>query len=98
MATLLYKTPGTKSGDWYVPSHSELDMIFRNKDVINSARSSERLEEIADFFYFTCNEDSDVDCEVYDMESGNTYIASKRLAKIKGQEETCALAFLQMTE
>ena len=77
MATLFFKTPGTKSGDWYVPSINELRKVYENKDVINSARSTERLEELADFYYYSCAEDSDVDCLIFDMDASGEYVAGK---------------------
>lgn len=35
----VYKTLGTKSGDWYLPSCGELYSIYINKNIINSVRS-----------------------------------------------------------
>ena len=35
-----YSTPGTKSGDWYLPSVGELYQIYANKTVINEKRTA----------------------------------------------------------
>ena len=32
-----YKTDGTKAGDWYLPAMGELNAIYQNKDVLNTA-------------------------------------------------------------
>ena len=32
-----YKTEGTKAGDWYLPAGGELNAIYQNKDVLNTA-------------------------------------------------------------
>ena len=35
-----YSTPGTKSGDWYLPSIGELYQIYANKTAINEKRTT----------------------------------------------------------
>ncbi len=32
-----YKTEGTKAGDWYLPAAGELNIIYQNKDVLDTA-------------------------------------------------------------
>ena len=56
-------------------------------------------QELADFFYFSSLEESDVDAVILDMYDGdNDCLISKRISKYNGIEETCAIGFIQVSE
>jgi hypothetical protein len=96
---LLYKTLGTKSGQWYIPAPDELKNLYENKDIINNKRTQNGFQELADFFYFSSLEESDVDAVILDMYDGdNSCLISKRISKYNGMEETCAIGFIQVIE
>ena len=96
---LLYKTLGTKSGQWYIPAPDELKSLYDNKDIINNKRTQNGFQELADFFYFSSLEESDVDAVILDMYDGdNSCLISKRISKYNGMEETCAIGFIQVSE
>ena len=57
-----YSTPGTKSGDWYLPMPGELYQIYANKTAIYEKRTvikGSGLEESTS--YWSSREDSSVD-------------------------------------
>ena len=96
---LLYKTLGTKSGQWYIPAPDELKSLHENKDIINNKRTQNGFQELADFFYFSSLEESDIDAVILDMYDGdNVCLISKRISKYNGIEETCAIGFIQVSE
>ena len=52
-----YSTPGTKSGDWYLPTPGELYQIIENKAILNKKRTVLVGNEFSDYFnYWTCLE------------------------------------------
>lgn len=96
---LLYKTLGTKSGQWYIPAPDELKSLHENKDIIDNKRTQKGFQELADFFYFSSLEESDLDAVILDMYDGdNACLISKCISKYNGMEETCAIGFIQVSE
>lgn len=85
-----YSTPGTKSGDWYLPTPGELYQIIENKTVLNKKRTVLVGNEFSDYFnYWTC------------LELNNTYEASASISytSIGGSYKTyrcISLAFLAL--
>ena len=58
-----------------------------------------KFQELADFFYFSSLEESDLDAVILDMYDGdNACLISKCISKYNGMEETCAIGFIQVSE
>ena len=53
-----YSTPGTKSGDWYLPMPGELYQIYANKTAINEKRTAIKGSGFNDEFYWSSREHS----------------------------------------
>ena len=53
-----YSTPGTKSGDWYLPMPGELYQIYTNKTTINEKRTAIKGSGFNDGSYWSSREDS----------------------------------------
>ena len=53
-----YSTPGTKSGDWYLPMPGELYQIYANKTAINEKRTAIKGSGFDDFIYWSSREGS----------------------------------------
>ena len=53
-----YSTPGTKSGDWYLPMPGELYQIYANKTAINEKRTAIKGSGFYDYYYWSSREDS----------------------------------------
>ena len=51
-----YSTPGTKSGDWYVPMPGELYQIYANKTIINEKRTAIKGSGFSDGSYWSSRE------------------------------------------
>ena len=54
-----YSTPGTKSGDWYLPMSGELYQIYANKTAINEKRTAIKGSGFNDYNYWSSREKSD---------------------------------------
>ena len=53
-----YSTPGTKSGDWYLPMPGELYQIYANKTAINEKRTAIKGSGFNDGEYWSSRENS----------------------------------------
>ena len=53
-----YSTPGTKSGDWYLPMPGELYQIYANKAAINEKRTAIKGSGFHDDYYWSSRENS----------------------------------------
>ena len=53
-----YSTPGTKSGDWYLPMPGELYQIYANKAAINEKRTVIKGSGFYDYNYWSSREGS----------------------------------------
>ena len=51
-----YSTPGTKSGNWYLPSIGELYQIYANKAAINEKRTAIKGSGFNDYGYWSSRE------------------------------------------
>ena len=72
-----YSTPGTKSGDWYLPMPGELYQIYANKAAINEKRTTIKGSGFYDSGYWSSREDpSNHEYGVY-LGNGNIYRNSK---------------------
>ena len=72
-----YSTPGTKSGDWYLPMPGELYQISANKAVIDEKRTA--IKGSGFFGYSLCSsrEKSSYDVYVVDLDLGEIDYAGK---------------------
>ena len=72
-----YSTPGTKSGDWYLPMPGELYQIYVNKAAINEKRTAIKGSGFYDGSYWSSREDSgNYEYRVY-LEKGTIYSFNK---------------------
>ena len=72
-----YSTPGTKPGDWYLPSIGELYQLYENKTAINEKRTAIKGSGFGDQLYWSSREDSsDFEYYVY-LGSGDIYSSYK---------------------
>ena len=53
-----YKTDGTKAGDWYLPAMGELNAIYQNKDVLNTALGKIGGTKLGTDWYWSSSENS----------------------------------------
>ena len=62
-----YSTPGTKSGDWYLPMPGELYQIYANKTAINEKRTAIKGSgfSVRDFYWSSREYSSDREYSVY---------------------------------
>ena len=51
-----YSTPGTKSGDWYLPMPGELYQIYANKAAINEKRTAIKGSGFSEDYYWSSRE------------------------------------------
>ena len=49
---IAYSTPGTKSGDWYLPMPGELYQIYENKTAINEKRTAIKGSGFSESYYY----------------------------------------------
>ena len=60
-----YSTPGTKSGDWYLPMPGELYQIYANKAAIYAKRRAIKGTSFDDYYYWSSRENSStIECRV----------------------------------
>ena len=72
-----YSTPGTKSGDWYLPSIGELYQIYANKTAINEKRTAIKGSGFLDYGYWSSREySSNYEYCVY-LDGGNIGYGTK---------------------
>lgn len=69
-----YSTPGTKSGDWYLPMPGELYQIYANKKTINEKRTAIKGSgfSVGDYYYSSREFSSDYEYRVY-LGNGGIY-------------------------
>ena len=68
-----YSTPGTKSGDWYLPMPGELYQIYANNAAINEKRTTLVGRGFGDDYYWSSRENSsDSEHNVY-LNDGSIY-------------------------
>ena len=74
-----YSTPGTKSGDWYLPMPGELYQIYANKTAINEKRNAIKGSGFSESnLYWSSREGlSDLEYFVYLGSGGSIYIDNK---------------------
>ena len=74
-----YSTPGTKSGDWYLPMPGELYQIYANKTAINEKRTAIKGSGFSESnLYWSSREGlSDLEYFVYLGSGGSIYIDTK---------------------
>ena len=49
---------GTKKGQWYIPNLEQLHELYNNIEVINQTRKNLGYDELADCYFYSCNETS----------------------------------------
>ena len=75
-----YSTPGTKQGDWYLPSLGELYQLANNKTVINEKRTAlvgSGFNE-SDDYYWSSREDTVYNEYIINLNNGGVGYYSKR--------------------
>lgn len=60
-----YSTPGTKSGDWYLPMPGELYQIYTNKAAINEKRTAIKGSGFSESYNYWSSRESSSDSEYY---------------------------------
>ena len=60
-----YSTPGTKSGDWYLPMPGELYQIYANKTVINEKRTAIKGSGFSNSYYYWSSREGSSGYEYY---------------------------------
>ena len=74
-----YSTPGTKSGDWYLPAMGELYQIYNNKTAINEKRTAIKGSGFSEItYYWSSREDSSNGEYCVDLSNGGYYYPNKR--------------------
>ena len=53
-----YSTPGTNSGDWYLPMPGELYQIYANKTIINEKRTAIKGSGFSESYYYWSSRES----------------------------------------
>ena len=84
-----YSTPGTKSGDWYLPMPGELYQIYANKTAINEKRTAIKDSGFYDYYYWSSREDSS-DHEYH------VYLVNGKIYKYRKNNDHFVLAFLAL--
>ena len=60
-----YSTPGTKSGDWYLPMPGELYQIYANKTIINEKRTAIKGSGFSESFFYWSSREASSTAEYY---------------------------------
>ena len=87
---IAYSTPGTKSGDWYLPMPGELYQIYANKTAINEKRTTlvgSGFSE-SNFYWSSRQRSSNLEYFVY-LNDGYIYYGNKG-------SDRCVLGFLAL--
>lgn len=58
---------GTKKGQWYIPNVEQLHELYDNKEVINQTRKNLGYDELAECYFYSCNETSDEHISIVDL-------------------------------
>ena len=72
-----YSTPGTKSGDWYLPMPGELYQIYANKTAINEKRTAIKGSGFSESYYYWSSRESSSSYE-YCVGLTDGYISGSR--------------------
>lgn len=70
-----YSTPGTKSGDWYLPMPGELYQIYANKAAINEKRTAIKGSSFSESYYYWSSREYSSDSEYFVILSGGSIIS-----------------------
>ena len=87
-----YSTPGTKSGDWYLPMPGELYQIYANKAAIDRKRTAIKGSGFSESTYFWSSREDSSESEYQVYLGGNSDIYSNR----KNSDYACVLGFLAL--
>ena len=85
-----YSTPGTKSGDWYLPMPGELYQIYANKTAINEKRTAIKGSGFSESYFYWSSREYSSNIE-YSVPLANGYIGDYN----KGYGR-CVLGFLAL--
>ena len=88
-----FRTPGTRSGDWYVPAADELKQIKKNLSSFDEVRKQNGIEEFPEWEYATALEIDDDNRATFDMDIGQVLDDKSK----KGHNDECAIAFLKIS-
>ena len=85
-----YSTPGTKSGDWYLPMPGELYQIYENKTAINEKRTAIKGSGFSESYcYWSSREYSSSSEYFVNLYNGSIYRNGKNYSR-------CVLGFLAL--
>lgn len=84
-----YSTPGTKSGDWYLPMPGELYQIYANKTAINEKRTAIKGSGFSGIDYWSSREHSSYDEYYVSLINGGINYYDK-------DGSSCVLGFLAL--
>ena len=74
-----YKTEGTLAGDWYLPALGELNAIYQNKDVLNTALGKIGGTKLSTSYHWSSSEGSNEDAlEMAFYDGGSVYYGHKK--------------------
>ena len=75
-----YSTPGTKSGDWYLPMPGELYQIYANKTAINEKRTAIKGSGFSESNFYWSSREYSSNIEYYvSLNNGNIFQRSKNI-------------------
>ena len=72
-----YQTEGTLAGDWYLPAAGELNAIYQNKDVLNTALGTIGGTKLGTDWYWSSSENSNYNAWLLGFSNGNVDDDSK---------------------
>ena len=81
-----YSIPGTKPGDWYLPSIGELYQLYENKTAINEKRTAIKGSGFSDGVYWSSRENSSDSEYRFGLRNGNIdyYYKNDRIPYVLG--------------
>lgn len=85
---------GTKKGQWYIPNLEQLHELYDNIEEINQTRKNLGYEELAECYFYSCNETSDKQIATLDLSNNREYIHQPK----NQQEDLYTIAFINVTE
>lgn len=68
---------GITYGDWYLPSNYELNLLFQNRNAVNTTATANSGEVLASSLYWSSNEVSNTSANVVNLANGNVDSALK---------------------
>lgn len=83
---------GTKKGQWYIPNVEQLHDLYDNKEVINQTRKNLGYDELADCYFYSCNETTDKLISIVDLTNNR----EDRYQPKNQEEDLYTIAFINV--